>query len=178
MSFTYVSFGVAHVVKMPTVEDFAASPSYEALDQCSKDQLLKIAEHYKLQITSSFSKDKVKAILKSNLIESGFLLEKETPISSPFSVPMEGLSFEQRKELLMLQMEHEKFIVNAEHDKALALEKIRQETEQFRLDFRHKLQMEREVHVQPSSRSGFESSYDPSGFDVLGIAFDAQIFRK
>ena len=60
-------------IKMPSVEDFAAAPSHEALDQCSKDQLLKIAEHYELQISSSFAKDKVKAIVKSNLAESGVL---------------------------------------------------------------------------------------------------------
>jgi len=58
---------------MPSVEEFAAAPSHEALDQCSKDQLLKIAEHYELQISSSFAKDKVKAIVRSNLAESGVL---------------------------------------------------------------------------------------------------------
>ena len=85
-------------IKMPSVEEFAAAPSHEALDQCSKDQLLKIAEHYELQISSSFAKDKVKAIVRSNLAESGILPGVEKTATSSFaSVSMEGLSFEQRK---------------------------------------------------------------------------------
>ena len=155
-------------IKMQSVEEFAAAPSHEALDQCSKDQLLKIAEHYELQISSSFAKDKVKAIVRSNLAESGVLPGAEKTATSSFaSVSMEGLSFEQRKELLRLQIDHEKFKVSAEHEKAVTLEKIRQETEQVRLEFEHKLQMEREakVHARPHSR--LESGSDVSSFDVL-----------
>ena len=155
-------------IKMPSVEEFAAAPSHEALDQCSKDQLLKIAEHYELQISSSFAKDKVKAIVRSNLAESGVLPGAEKTATSSFaSVSMEGLSFEQRKELLRLQIDHEKFKVSAEHEKAVTLEKIRQETEQVRLEFEHKLQMEREAKVPARPHSRLESGSDVSSFDVL-----------
>ena len=45
-----------------------------------------------------------------------------------------GLTFEQQKELLMLQLDHDKFKLKAELEKELAVEKMRQQTEQAKLD--------------------------------------------
>lgn len=39
-------------VKMSVVDEFLASPSYALLEQCSKEQLIKIAEHYSISLTS------------------------------------------------------------------------------------------------------------------------------
>ncbi|XP_060777490.1 uncharacterized protein LOC132886624 isoform X1 [Neoarius graeffei] len=161
---------------MQTVEvkDFIASPSEEILDQCTKDQLLKLAEHYQVEVNGQFAKDKVKAIVKSNLVATGVLIEREpVSITSPLAISMEGLSFDQRKELLLLQIQHEKYKIEAEFQKDLAVEKLRQETEQTRLDLEHKLQVIREGKITPAPRlnSGLHFSVDQSdtlGFDVRG----------
>ena len=73
-------------------------------------------------------------------------------------------------EKLKVNAEHEKekFKVSAEHEKILNLEKIRQETEQVRLEFEHKLQMEQEAKVPARPHSRLEHGSDVSSFDVLG----------
>jgi len=49
------------------VEDFVASPSEELLDNCTKEQLIKIAEHYAIEIDSNDKKlkENLKAVLKA-----------------------------------------------------------------------------------------------------------------
>ena len=37
---------------MSVVDEFLASPSYALLEQCSKEQLIKIAGHYSISLTS------------------------------------------------------------------------------------------------------------------------------
>ncbi len=61
---------------MFTVEEFISSPSEELLDLCTKEQLLKIAEHYDIDVSSNMLKERQKAILRSNLIERNILAEK------------------------------------------------------------------------------------------------------
>lgn len=123
-------------------------------------------------MNSQFAKDKVKAIVKSNLVATGVLVEHEpapTPeavaepvpinVTSPLAVFMEGLTFDQRKELLLLQINHEKYKIDSELEKELAVEKLRQQTEQTRLDLEHKLQVIREGKITPAPRlsSGSQS---------------------
>ncbi len=61
---------------MAGVEDFVASPSEDLLNVCTKEQLLKIAEHYEIDVGDKHLKDRVKAILKASLFERKVLIEK------------------------------------------------------------------------------------------------------
>jgi hypothetical protein len=53
------------------VEDFFRSPSEALLDSCKKDQLLSIADYFKVQIAATRLKDTIKCILKASLKEEG-----------------------------------------------------------------------------------------------------------
>ncbi|XP_043964972.1 uncharacterized protein LOC122826755 [Gambusia affinis] len=121
-----------------SVEDFIKSPSVEFLEQCSREQLVKIAEHYNVCVGDKRLKENVKAILRENLIEMGIFSLPSGPedLGSQVVKP-KFLDFEQQKEMLRLRIQLEKekelALVNlqqqADLDKALALEKLRQETE-------------------------------------------------
>ncbi len=98
---------------MALVEAFCETPSEELLDGCTKEQLLKIADHYSVDISDKRLKDTVKSILKAKLYEMEILPGKMGGVTGAgvsFSPEAQssGLSFDQQKELLLLQMEHEK----------------------------------------------------------------------
>ena len=94
-------------------------------------------------------KDTVKAILKANLVEMGVLGTEgvEQPVSSVKDSPVTatavlsltslsstGFTFEQQKELLILQLAHEKSKQQAEIDKQIAVENLRHQTELAKLN--------------------------------------------
>lgn len=56
------------------VEDFVQSPSEELPDQCNKEQLLKIAEHFEIEIPHTRLNDTVKTVLKNRLANIEILL--------------------------------------------------------------------------------------------------------
>lgn len=157
---------------MPTVEEFVASPSEDVLDLCTKDQLLKIAEHYKIDVGCNVLKERVKAILKSNLFDQEVVIEKPPVTLSSLFISTNGLTFEQRKELFILQTEHDKYKVNAAIERDFAVEKLLQQTEQTRLDFEHQLELIREGKLSAESKlsTHFVSKSDQPefNFDVLG----------
>lgn len=118
---------------MANVEEFIRCPSEESLEQCTKEQLLKIVEHYSLDIGDKrLSKENVKAMLKSNLWDMGVLSGKldKSPCQLLQSSIGGNFTFEQQKELLLLQLEHDKSKRHAE----LELEKAKLELQHFKLD--------------------------------------------
>ena len=52
---------------------FFHSPSDHLFSQYTKDQLLKVAEHYEIEIGDKRLKENIRAILKVNLVEAGVL---------------------------------------------------------------------------------------------------------
>jgi len=50
------------------VKSFVEASSLELLDKCTKDQLSKIAQHYKIDVRDKKVKQSVKLNLKSNLL--------------------------------------------------------------------------------------------------------------
>ena len=58
---------------MSEVTEFVSAPTEEFLDKCTKDQLLRIADHYKIEISDKRLKDTVKSILRANLSDMGVL---------------------------------------------------------------------------------------------------------
>ena len=101
------------------VEDFIQSPSEELLEQCTKDQLMRIAQHYSMEADPKRTKENLKSIIKANLQDSGVLWE----VKGESGVSMTGLTFEQQKELLLLKLDHEK-----------ELERMKYRKEQLKLD--------------------------------------------
>ncbi len=104
---------------MAGIEDFVAAPCEEFSDHCSKDHLFKIAEEYEeyeLDLSSLSDKrwkEAVKAMVRLQLSEKGVLVSKEEGsgqswAAQPFSGPSGQLTFEQQKELLLMQFSHEK----------------------------------------------------------------------
>lgn len=115
-------------------------------------------------------KERVKTILKSNVFEKKVLNEDSSAVSpgTMLSLPImaTGLTFHLEKELLMQQLEHDKFKLEAELEKELTVERMHQETEQAKLkwsslDFSFSA-------VQLSRKSSLFSKQSGDNFDVLG----------
>ena len=103
---------------MADVEDFVGDPSEQTLDNFTKDQLLRVAEHYKIAVPDKRLKETIKSILKANLVDMGILEESliektlvpEEDLSggaNGFKMPTAQLTFEQQVELLKLQADKE-----------------------------------------------------------------------
>ena len=78
---------------MASLDDFFHSPSDHLLNQYTKDQLLKVAEHYEIEISDKRLKENIRAILKANLVEAGVLMREEFQPK----VTNATLSFEQQR---------------------------------------------------------------------------------
>lgn len=79
------------------------SPNTALLEKDTKEQLLKIVEHYGIDIPSTHKrlKGSVKAVLITNLEEINSHMEgAEESDPSSISVTQQGLTFEQRKEFM------------------------------------------------------------------------------
>ncbi|XP_050923269.1 uncharacterized protein LOC127139346, partial [Lates calcarifer] len=105
-------------VNMDLVEEFLKVPTEELLERCSREQLVRIAEHFKMDVGDKRLKENMRNILKENLLEVG-VLSQQIPAVAPgldsFGVAASGeargstvLTFEQQRELLLLQMEMKK----------------------------------------------------------------------
>lgn len=102
---------------MADIDLFVTSPSCEFLDKCTKEQLLKVADRYQVVISDKRLKENIKVVLKAKLIEKGILrddMDESVPVTSQLQT---NLFFEQQKELLLLQMEHEKLKQRSEQGK-------------------------------------------------------------
>lgn len=115
------------------VEDFISSPSEALLDSCAKDQLLKIADHYGIEIGDKRVKDStIRETLKTKLIEQSILFEM--PATAGQVKPRVGsLTFEQQERLLLLQLEQERLKLEVEREKTRN-EQTNIELQKYRLD--------------------------------------------
>lgn len=82
-------------------------------------------------------KETVKSILKANLIESSIVMELFSPGLATFRSTTNAhnpvLSFEQLKELLLLQLEHDRLKQQQDLEKELEVERFKQEMERAKL---------------------------------------------
>ena len=122
---------------MSLVEDFIRTPSVSLLDKCTKEQLLRIAEHYKIEVQDKRVKVKVKIFLMDSLVTQAVLPEEadtsedEAEEGKKVLFSSAPLSFEQQKELLEMKLQHEK-----------EMEQIKQKTELLKLELeQEKLKM-------------------------------------
>lgn len=127
---------------MAQIEDFIESPTEELLASYTKEQLLQIGDIYKVEIDKKRDKQTVKAILKSNLLEMNILksgAEASVEPVLPVAAQECNWTFDQQKELLLLQMECEKIIQSAEIQKL----KCNSEMQQMRLEMDKLIELER-----------------------------------
>lgn len=125
------------------------APSAEFVEQCTKEQLLKLAEHYNVYVSDKRLKENVKAFVMANLYDLGVLKSMTVPLDERTAAVSVGaqdagsnLTFEQQNELLTLrfqlekqkELELEQVRRKADYEKTVALEKFRQHTELARLD--------------------------------------------
>lgn len=89
---------------MASLEDFLNEPSEELLEFFTKDQLLQLASHYDIPITSSEKrlKDSVREIIRSVLIDNGVLKVKEV-LKQSMIAPLSDAAIELRLKELALQ---------------------------------------------------------------------------
>ena len=158
--------------EMASIDDFVQSPSDELLNSYKKDQLVKVAEHYDVELSKNLNKDELLATLKHKLVEKEVLpvlvgslkapeeMDSVSDVASPRvtgPVMMSkmapvltglGFTFEQQKELILLQRQQETDQRQQEHQNTLALEKLRQdahlrEAELAHVQARQQLELER-----------------------------------
>ncbi|KAL7391567.1 hypothetical protein ABVT39_011203 [Epinephelus coioides] len=144
------------------------------LQGCTKEQLLNIAEHYGVVVAGSKRKDDIKETVLSYLFDQGILQKSELGAAEAESVAAQGsvlagvqagLSFEQQKELLAMQLQQEQLrLENREKErkfeleKQLELERLRQGTERMKIELEQtRLQLIREGKLS-SGVSGLEGS--------------------
>ncbi|KAL7401353.1 hypothetical protein ABVT39_026844 [Epinephelus coioides] len=140
---------------MAEFDAFIAAPSEEALERCTKEQLIKLADHYSVDVGDRKLKGEIKVALKVKLLELGIFRSVPVPLAPPaVSLPVQaqGLTFEQQKELLLLQMEHDKIKFEMEAKKQLELEVIHQQTEKMKLELGYRQSLEQGTHDLQSSK--------------------------
>ncbi|KAL3967153.1 FMS-like tyrosine kinase 1 [Sarotherodon galilaeus] len=149
---------------MATVDAFVQSPSEELLNSYTKEQLLKLVEHYDVDVGDKRLKDEIKGALKAALVKKGVLPGKMQTLGAEVDQSVVStavaLSFEQQKELLLLQMERDKLSIEKERVRH-SLEKEKMELEQYRLDLIKAGKLSGGVEAKESSPQGVET------FDVV-----------
>lgn len=124
------------------VKNFVQCPSDELLDQCTKAQLVDIAEQYDIVVVESKRKRDIKAVIWSSLFEQGVLKKSVSGATGfgPVVVQTAGLTFEQQRELLAMQFEQERLQLEmrgqqqrVEVERILEVEKMKSEVEHARL---------------------------------------------
>lgn len=102
-------------------------------------------------------KERQKAIVRSSLIEKGVLRSMSTS----------NLTFEQQRELLSMQIEHGRFKVKVEIDRDLAVEKMRQETMQAKLELEFRLETDKEGAAVGTDSYAQSTSFSSRGIEMF-----------
>lgn len=119
---------------MADIDAFIRAPSQEALGNFSMEQLLIIAEHFSVEVVGDKRlKSTIKASIESALCETGVLPAEKEGVVKPLW-QASSLSFEQQKEILLLQLSHDKRRYEMEFEKEISVERMRQETEKAKID--------------------------------------------
>lgn len=149
---------------MASVEDFVQSPSEELLNSCIKDQLLQLVQHYGVDVGDGKLKDEIKLCLRSVLVHRRVLPGKDETVNG---TDLFSLTFEQKKELLLLEMEKEKMAMEQMRI-TLERERVQLEQEKLRMATSENSSPRREFDVVSNLRlvPKFEES-DPDTFFSL-----------
>lgn len=112
------------------IEEFVTAPSEDLLDDFSKDQLLERAAHYKINLSTQDKrlKDSIKTTIKTELFDRGILksqLPTEAAISDRSS--MSRLTFEQQKQLLLIETQMKEKQIEAQNRIELSKVQLQQQ---------------------------------------------------
>ncbi len=134
------------------VEKFAKSSSPISLNKCTK-------EFYEIKISDKrFKESTIKIELKNKLMEKGILpteMEQTEDVQiQSLSASQYVLTFDLQKELLLLQMDHERMKQQSEQDK-LELEKARMELEYLKLKLSQESKMNTDSSVESAACGSF-----------------------
>lgn len=166
---------------MADCDAFIAAPSEEALEHCTREQLLKIAEHFSIVVGDKRLKENIKVVLKSELREKGVLAVDEkadSPVSPGVLIQTQGLTFDQQKELLLIQLDHDKCKHELQIKKQIEVERIRQEIEQAKLDLEgHRLSLANNSKGSTEDQSG-QLSRAMCSFDINNLRLLPQFNEK
>ncbi len=124
------------------VEEFISAPSQDSLNDLTKDQLVELAGHYKINLVSQDKrlKDNIKSLVKMELIERGVLDSQSSEGESQFvntTSTMSQLTFKQQKQLLVIQADMKEKLLEAQNRVEMAKVQLQQQQldlERYRLD--------------------------------------------
>ncbi len=130
---------------MASLEDFLKEPSDELLEFFTKDQLLQLASHYDIIITSSEKrlKDSVKDIIRNVLIDNGILKVRSVSLQ-PMVAPLSEAAIQLRLKELALQ---EKQLEATERERQFKEKQMYLEYERFLKEFELKTASERSTLI-------------------------------
>lgn len=159
---------------MASLSGFFKSPTVAFVNSCKKDQLFSIASHYGIDVPDKCHKEELKGVVLSYLFDQGVLHKSEPRMelapeseSAPAVMDAAGLTFEQRKELLLLQYEQVKMQKRMDKEQELELERLRHNPERMKLDLeRSRLQLIQEGKLTPAGLDVSSGVSDLSGGEV------------
>lgn len=159
---------------MSAVENFIATPSLESLGKLSKEQLLQVSEHFSVVVLGDKRlKENIKDTIRAELVGSGWIPEDKPvlPTCSLVSsfIQTLGLTFEQQKELLVLQFENQKNKHKLEIKKQIEFERMHQEMDRAKMDLeRSRLAMIKDGTLGGEARGGPNPGTVPR-FDINSL---------
>ncbi|XP_059405759.1 uncharacterized protein LOC132140794 [Carassius carassius] len=118
------------------IGEFISAPSESLLNNLTKDQLVELAGHYEINLVSQDKclKDNIKFLIKTKLIERGILDPQSPEGASDFvdASVMSHLTFEQQKQLLLIQNEMKEKMLEAQN--RVEMSKIQLQQQQLDLE--------------------------------------------
>ncbi len=119
------------------VEEFVSAPCEDLLNDLTKDQLVELAGHYKINLVSQDKrlKDNIISLVKTELIKRG-VLESQFRKEFVATSTMSQLTFEQQKQLLLIQTEMKEKLLEAQNRVEMSKVQLQQQLdlERYRLD--------------------------------------------
>ncbi len=123
------------------VEEFVSAPCEDLLNDLTKDQLVELAGYYKINLVSQDKrlKDNIISLVKTELIKRGVLESQfsEGALEFVATSTMSPLTFEQQKQLLLIQTEMKEKLLEAQNRVEMSKVQLQQQQldlERYRLD--------------------------------------------
>ncbi len=123
------------------VEEFVSAPCEDLLNDLTKDQLVELAGYYKINLVSQDKrlKDNIISLVKTELIKRGVLESQfsEGALEFVATSTMSQLTFEQQKQLLLIQTEMKEKLLEAQNRVEMSKVQLQQQQldlERYRLD--------------------------------------------
>lgn len=131
-----------------------SAPSVSLLNDLTKDQLLQLVAYYKMNLNQDIRlKDQIKALVKTELIERGIL--KSESLEDTLTSVQSHLTFEQQKELLVVQTEMKEKLLEVQN--RIEFSKIQLQQQQLELE-RYRFDLVRDGKLSLTEESERDSS--------------------